>query len=144
MLHRQLRTALEEIFGVEYIAEALANAELAQVTIYDSPDTFKKTVLGFQRLNFRDEQTQYAMDLERDFGFALICSLLDTSTRSRSPSESRSASTGASSRCRPAQRESHSVPMVSAGWRLLRHSASHRQHRHDRSCPALLHHGSCT
>jgi len=81
MLHRQLRSALEEIFGVEYVGEALANAELAQVTIYESPDAFKKTVLGFQRLNYRDEQSQYAADLERDFGFALICALLDTSTR---------------------------------------------------------------
>ena len=81
MLHRQLRNALEEIFGVDYVGEALANAPLAQVTIYESPDTFKKTVLGFQRLNFRDEQTQYAVGLERGFGFALICSLLDTSTR---------------------------------------------------------------
>ena len=38
MLHRQLRSALEEIFGEEYISDALENAELAQVVIYESPD----------------------------------------------------------------------------------------------------------
>ena len=53
MLHRQLRSALEEIFGEEYISDALENAELAQVVIYESPDQFKKTVLGFQRLNYQ-------------------------------------------------------------------------------------------
>ena len=81
MLHRQLRSALEEIFGEEYISEALENAELAQVVIYESPDQFKKTVLGFQRLNYRDEQQDYASGLKRDFGIALICSLLDQGTR---------------------------------------------------------------
>ena len=81
MLHRQLRSALEEIFGEVYISDALENAELAQVVIYESPDQFKKTVLGFQRLNYRDEQEEYASGLERDFGIALICSLLDQSTR---------------------------------------------------------------
>ncbi|MBQ41020.1 MAG: hypothetical protein CME15_01055 [Gemmatimonadetes bacterium] len=81
MLHRQLRSALEEIFGEEYISDALENAELAQVVIYESPDQFKKTVLGFQRLNYRDEQQDYASGLKRDFGIALICSLLDQGTR---------------------------------------------------------------
>lgn len=81
MLHRQLRTALEEIFGVEFVNDALANTELAQVVIYESPERFKETVLGFQRLNFRDEQVKYANQLERDFGFALICALLDGGTR---------------------------------------------------------------
>ncbi len=81
MLHRQLRSALEEIFGEEYISDALENAELAQVFIYESPDQFKKTVLGFQRLNYRDEQQDYASGLKRDFGIALICSLLDQGTR---------------------------------------------------------------
>ena len=81
MLHRQLRTALEEIFGEEYISDALENSELAQVVIYESPEQFKKTVLGFQRLNFRDEQEEYASGLKRDFGIALICSLLDQGTR---------------------------------------------------------------
>ena len=81
MLHRQLRSALEEIFGEEYISYALENAELAQVVIYESPDQFKKTVLGFQRLNYRDEQEDYASGLKRDFGIALICSLLDQGTR---------------------------------------------------------------
>ncbi|MEC7842055.1 MAG: hypothetical protein VX911_04160 [Candidatus Latescibacterota bacterium] len=81
MLHRQLRSALEEIFGEEYISDALENAELAQVVIYESPDQFKKTVLGFQRLNYRDEQEDYASGLKRDFGIALICSLLDQGTR---------------------------------------------------------------
>ena len=81
MLHRQLHTALEEIFGAEYVADALGNSEIAQVVIYECPDRFKDTVLGFQRLNYRDEQINYAKSLERDFGFALICSLLDSSTR---------------------------------------------------------------
>ena len=49
--------------------------------IYEQPEEFKKTVLGFQRLNFRDEQTEYANKLAPDFGYALICSLLDNSTR---------------------------------------------------------------
>jgi hypothetical protein len=81
MLHRQLRSALEEIFGVEYVSEALDHAENAQITIYRAPDRFKEAVLGFQRLNFRDEQTTYAHQMERDLGFALICSLLDGATR---------------------------------------------------------------
>ena len=69
MLHRQLRTALEEIFGEDFVEEALRRSEYA------------KAVLGFQRLNFRDEQSDYAQKLAPDFGFALICSLLDNSTR---------------------------------------------------------------
>ena len=81
MLHRQLRSALEEIFGDDYVSDALDQAELAQVLIYESPEKFKDAVLGFQRLNYRDEQTQYARDLDRQFGFALICALLDTATR---------------------------------------------------------------
>ena len=66
MLHRQLHTALEEIFGAEYVADALGNSEIAQVVIYECPDRFKDTVLGFQRLNYRDEQMNYAKSLERD------------------------------------------------------------------------------
>ena len=81
MLHRQLRSALEEIFGSDFVSEALSQVELAQSVIHESPDQFRKTVLGFQRLNYRDEQTAYADQLERPFGVALICSLLDTSTR---------------------------------------------------------------
>ena len=81
MLHRQLRSALEEIFGLDYVSDALGNAEVAQAVIYESPDQFKKTVLGFQRLNYRDEQEAYALGLDRQFGFALICSLLDNPTR---------------------------------------------------------------
>ena len=81
MLHRQLRSALEEIFGSEFVSDALANAEVAQVVIYESPDRFKETVRGFQRLNYREDQSQYASALDREFGFALICSLLDGNTR---------------------------------------------------------------
>ena len=81
MLHRQLRTALEEIFGADFVSDALGQADLAQSVIYESPDQFKRAVLGFQRLNFRDEQTEYASQLEKSFGVALICSLLDASTR---------------------------------------------------------------
>jgi hypothetical protein len=81
MLHRQLRSALEEIFGVDFIDEALRRSELAQLTIYENPDRFKETVLGFQRLNFRDEQTTYAENLKPEWGYALICALLDNPTR---------------------------------------------------------------
>lgn len=81
MLHRQLRSALEEIFGPDYVEEALRHAELAQVVIYERPDQFKDTILGFQRLNFRDEQSSYAGKLQRELGFALICSLLHNPTR---------------------------------------------------------------
>ena len=81
MLHRQLRNALEEIFGPEYVEKALANREIAHIVLYDRPDDFKRAVLGFQRLNFRDEHVTYATELERDLGFALVCSLLDNETR---------------------------------------------------------------
>ena len=63
MLHRQLRNALEEIFGSAFIEEALANREIAHLVLYDRPDDFKRAVLGFQRLNFRDEHTTYATEL---------------------------------------------------------------------------------
>ena len=81
MLHRQLRSALEEIFGEDFIDEALRRSELAQLIIYEQPDRFKETVLGFQRLNFRDEQTAYAENLQPECGYALICSLLHNPTR---------------------------------------------------------------
>lgn len=81
MLHRQLRSALEEIFGIDYVEEALKRSEYAQLVIHQMPDDFKKTVLGFQRLNYRDEQSDYASALDRQLGYALICSLLDNSTR---------------------------------------------------------------
>jgi hypothetical protein len=81
MLHRQLRTALEEIFGEEFIDEALRHSELAQLVIYEQPERFKEAVLGFQRLNYRDEQTTYAQNLQREYGYALICSLLHNPTR---------------------------------------------------------------
>ena len=81
MLNRQLRTVLEEIFGADFVEEALSDSESAQQVIYRMPDEFKKTVLGFQRLNYRDEQSQYAQELDRQLGCALICSLLDNSTR---------------------------------------------------------------
>ena len=81
MLHRQLRTALEEIFGADYVEEALKQSEYAQLAIHQMPEDFKKTVLGFQRLNYRDEQSAYASALDRQLGYALICSLLDNSTR---------------------------------------------------------------
>ncbi|MCH7945216.1 MAG: hypothetical protein IIC73_04270 [Armatimonadetes bacterium] len=50
-------------------------------TIFENPDRFKETVRGFQRLNFRDEQTTYAENLQPEYGYALICSLLDNPTR---------------------------------------------------------------
>lgn len=81
MLHRQLRSALEEIFGEEFIDEALRHSEVAQMMIQNHPEEFKKAVLGFQRLNYRDEQSAYADKLQREYGYALICSLLHNPTR---------------------------------------------------------------
>ena len=81
MLHRQFRNALEEIFGSTYVEEALDNSPVAQVVLYERPDEFKEAILGFQRLNFRDEHTSYASGMERELGIALICALLDNDTR---------------------------------------------------------------
>jgi hypothetical protein len=81
MLHRQLRNALEEIFGADYIEDALRQPELAQVVLYDRPDEFRKTVLGFQRLNYREEHADYVSRLEKELGIALVCALLDQDTR---------------------------------------------------------------
>ncbi len=81
MLHRQLRTALEEIFGDEYVSNALDQPEMAQLVLYERPVEFKETVLGFQRLNYREEQQTFAEGIESTLGVALICSLLDESTR---------------------------------------------------------------
>ena len=69
------------IFGEDFVEESLRRSEYAQMIICEQPEEFKKTVLGFQRLNFRDEQTEYANKLAPNFGYALICSLLDNSTR---------------------------------------------------------------
>ena len=81
MLHRQLRNALEEIFGEDYVSSALIRSELAQLVLYERPQAFKETVLGFQRLNYRDEHQRYVAQLETELGVALICALLDESTR---------------------------------------------------------------
>ncbi len=81
MLHRQLRSALEEIFGEDFIDEALRHSEVAQLMIHDHPEEFKATVRGFQRLNYRDEQSAYADKLQPEYGYALICSLLHNPTR---------------------------------------------------------------
>lgn len=81
MLHRQLRNALEEIFGKEYLEGALEQPELAQLVLYERPADFKRAVLGFQRLNFREEHVEYVATLERELGIALICALLDDETR---------------------------------------------------------------
>ncbi len=81
MLHRQLRTALEEIFGDAYVSKALNQPEMAQLILYERPQDFKETVLGFQRLNYREDQRSFAVGLEATLGVALICSLLDESTR---------------------------------------------------------------
>lgn len=81
MLHRQLKNALEEIFGADFVDGALEQAPLAQVVLYDRPEDFKKTVLGFQRLNFREEHQQYVGQLENELAVALICALLDNPTR---------------------------------------------------------------
>jgi hypothetical protein len=81
MLHRQLRNALEEIFGADFIEKALAQPEMAQLTIYERREEFRRAVLGFQRLNFREDQQEYAIKLDSDLGIALICALLDKPTR---------------------------------------------------------------
>ena len=81
MLHRQLRNALEDIFGAEYLEDALRQPELAQLVLYERPEQFKKAVLGFQRLNFREEHVEYVSTLEKELGIALICALLDEPTR---------------------------------------------------------------
>lgn len=81
MLHRQLRSVLEEIFGDEFIASSLRQSELAQLVIMERREEFKKAVLGFQRLNYRDEQERYAAVVDSELGIALICSLLDQDTR---------------------------------------------------------------
>ena len=65
MLHRQLRNALEEIFSSDYVEEALSNRKIAHLVLYDRPDDFKQAVLGFQRLNFRDEHVTYATERAR-------------------------------------------------------------------------------
>jgi|GEM_PF-513138 hypothetical protein len=80
MLHRQLRNALEEIFGAVFVEQALGQTERAQAVIYQRQEDFKKTVLGFQRLNYRDEHQRYVTDLEDDLAIALICALLDGDT----------------------------------------------------------------
>lgn len=81
MLHRQLRNALEEIFGAPFISEALDNPQVAENILYERPEEFKSTVLGFQRINYQDEHASYAATLERELGIALICALLDGNTR---------------------------------------------------------------
>ena len=81
MLHRQLKTALEDIFGVDIVEDALSQPELAQIVLYERSEEFKKTVLGFQRLNYREEQRPYVARLEVEMRVALICSLLDDDTR---------------------------------------------------------------
>lgn len=81
MQHRQLRAALEEIFGAECVAQALDRSETAHLVLYERREEFKAAVLGFQRLNYRDEQTEYAAALEDELTVALICSLLDQDTR---------------------------------------------------------------
>ncbi|MCC7262780.1 MAG: hypothetical protein IT369_09695 [Candidatus Latescibacteria bacterium] len=81
MLHRQLQNALEEIFGSQFVQDALEQSERAQEVIYDRPQDFRQAVLGFQRLSFRDEQQRYAEALEPELGVALICALLDDPTR---------------------------------------------------------------
>lgn len=77
----QLKNALEDIFGKEYVEAALNQPEVAQEVLYERPEEFKEVVLGFQRLNFREEHREYAIQIERELGIALICALLDTQTR---------------------------------------------------------------
>lgn len=81
MLHAQLRHALEEIFGTDYLEDALRQPELAQLVLYERPADFKTAVRGFQRLNYREEHQEYVANLEHELGIALICSLLDQPTR---------------------------------------------------------------
>jgi hypothetical protein len=81
MMHRQLRNALEEIFGETFIASALRQSELGQLAILERREEFKETVRGFQRLNYRDEQQRFATITDSELSIALVCSLLDQETR---------------------------------------------------------------
>ncbi len=47
MLHRQLRNALEEIFGVAFIEQALLETDRAQTVIYQRQEDFKKAICSF-------------------------------------------------------------------------------------------------
>ena len=55
--------------------------QVAENILYERPEEFKSTVLGFQRINYQDEHASYAASLERELGIALICALLDGNTR---------------------------------------------------------------
>ena len=81
MLHRQLRNALEEIFGVRFVTQALEDENTAYNVLYDRPDEFKKAILKFGKLNYREEQTIYVDNLDDDLKIALVCSLLHNRTR---------------------------------------------------------------
>ncbi|MEE3232549.1 MAG: hypothetical protein VX294_00150 [Candidatus Latescibacterota bacterium] len=81
MLHRQLQNALEEIFGVKFVAGALKNNKLAHDVLYDRPNDFKQAILKFGKLNYRDEHTEYIEKIDYDLKIALICSLLHNDTR---------------------------------------------------------------
>ena len=81
MLHRQLRSALEAIFGLDVVESALNQPQLAQVVLYERTDEFKETILGFGRLNYQEEHLEFAAELGPELTIALICSLLDTATR---------------------------------------------------------------
>ena len=49
--------------------------------LYDRPDEFKKAILKFGKLNYREEHTIYVDNLDNDLKIALVCSLLHNGTR---------------------------------------------------------------
>ena len=81
MLHRQLRNALEEIFGTDFLENALNECETAERVLSQRPADFKKAIIAFGSLNYRDEHTEFVNTIDHDLQTALICSLLDTRTR---------------------------------------------------------------
>lgn len=81
MMHTHLRYALEEIFGAEYVEDALRQPERAQLVLYERSSDFKTAVRGFQRLNYREEHREYVAEMDAELGIALICALLDPATR---------------------------------------------------------------
>jgi len=81
MLHRQLKNALEEIFGEKFVTSALKDSKIAHDVLYGRPNEFKQAILKFGKLNYREEHTGYVENLDNDLKIALICSLLHNDTR---------------------------------------------------------------
>jgi hypothetical protein len=81
MLNRQLQNALEEIFSIKFVANALKQHAVANDVILDRPNDFKAAILKFGKLNYREEHADYVKDMDTDLKIVLICSLLNNDTR---------------------------------------------------------------